>query len=117
MFERIFSAALPQGGGRFAAPTLPGGAAALAAVALAKRAPPGLALVITPNGPEMERVHGDLCALERESGVTPLLFPQQTDTDPEGGGLRMRVMNVLSSAPQQHARTMREGSMRGFETS
>ena len=78
-----------------ATPLLPGAGVALAAAALAKRAPSGVVFVVTPSLPEMERVHSDLCALGRESGVTPLIFPQQVETDPEAAGLRLRVVHLL----------------------
>jgi len=100
LFERAFVAAWPKAGRvrRLAAPSLPGAAAALAAAALAKRAPSRLAVVVTPNLPEMERVHGDLCALGREGGTMPFVFPPQSGTDPEAAGLRLRVVDALKTS-------------------
>ena len=103
IFERVFFAALPRGAKRLAAPSLPGAAAAFAAAALAKRASGRFAFVVTPSLPEMERVHGDLCALGREGGVTPMVFPQQTDPDPEAAGLRLRVLYALKNAAPSDA--------------
>ena len=99
IFERVFFSALPRNAARLAAPTLPGAGAAFATVTLAKRAPGRIVFVVTPNLPEMERVHGDLCALGRESGVAPFVFPQQTDADPEAAGLRLRVLSALKAPP------------------
>ena len=97
IFERVFFSALPRNAKRLAAPSLPGAGAAFAAAALAKRASSRLVFVVTPNLLEMERVQGDLCALGRESGAVPLVFPQQTDADPEAAGLRLRVLDVLKN--------------------
>ena len=99
LFDRVFLAALPRDVEELAAPSLPGGAAALTASVLAKRTPSRIVFVVTPSMPEMERVHGDLCALGRESGVTPLSFPQQTGPDPEAAGLRLRVLHALKRNP------------------
>ena len=95
MFGELLSQALPRKAARLAAPALPGASAALAAAALARRAPGRLALAVTPGPAELERVYGDLCALGRESGVTPALFPQQMEDDPETAGTRLRVIRML----------------------
>ena len=103
MFERVFFKALPRNAARLAAPSLPGAAAAFAAAALAKRAPGRTAFVITSSLSKMAHVYGDLYALGRESGVTPRMFPQQTNGDPEAAGLRLRMLDVLRNTPPSAA--------------
>ena len=97
--------ALPRKAGRLASPALPGASAALAAAALARHAPGRLALAVTPGPADLERVYGDLCALGRESGVEPALYPQQMEEDPEAAGARLRVVRTLNaqrSTPSAH---------------
>jgi len=43
----------------------------------------------------MERVYADLCALGRDSGITPLSFPLQSEADTEATGLRLNVLRAL----------------------
>lgn len=95
LFSSLFKTALPRHAARLAAPSLPGASAALTAVALAQRAPGHLALVVTAGATALERVYADLCALGRESGVTPFPFPFQNDADPEAAGLRLKVLRAL----------------------
>ena len=95
LFADLLTAALPRQTPCLAAPTLPGAGAALTAAALARLAPARFALAVTPGPAELERVYGDLCALGRESGVTPLLFPQQMEDDTETAGQRLRVIRML----------------------
>jgi len=97
LFAERLTHALPRGAERLAAPALPGASSALAASALAHRAPARLALAVTAGPAELERVYGDLCALGRDSGVTPLQFPQQMADDPETSGARLRVLRSLSA--------------------
>ncbi len=78
-----------------AAPALPGAAAALTAAALAHKAPARFALAVTAGPAELERVYGDLCALGRDSGVMPALFPQQMEEDKETAGTRLRIIKML----------------------
>ncbi len=80
---------------RLAAPVLPGAAAALTAAALAHKAPARFVLAVTSGPAELERVYGDLCALGRDSGVTPALFPQQMEEDTETAGTRLRIIKML----------------------
>ncbi len=87
-------------------PTLPGAAGALAAAALGRRAPARFALAVTPGPADLERVYGDLCALGRESGVIPALYPQQMEDDLETAGARLRVIRLLRQHPaDEHAHT------------
>lgn len=95
LFADLLSAVLPRQTPCLAAPTLPGAGAALTAAALARCAPARLVLAVTPGPAELERVYGDLCALGRESGVTPFLFPQQMEEDTETAGQRLRVIRML----------------------
>lgn len=95
LFGERLAQALPRGAARLAAPALPGASAALTAAALARRAPQRLALAVTAGPADLERVYGDLCALGRDSGVTPAFFPQQMDEDAEAAGARLRVVRML----------------------
>ena len=97
LFADLLTQALPGKATRLASPALPGAAAALAAAALARHAPARLALAVTPGPADLERVYGDLCALGRDSGVTPMLFPQQMEEDTETAGVRLRVMRTLNA--------------------
>ncbi|MDR2848933.1 MAG: hypothetical protein LBW77_00060, partial [Verrucomicrobiota bacterium] len=102
LFDALLEGALPREAGRLAAPALPGASAALTAAALARRSPARLALAVTPGPAELERVYGDLCALGRDSGVTPGLFPPAAGGDPETAGVRLRVIRDLRlRAPSQ----------------
>jgi len=95
LFADLLTRALPRKAARLAAPALPGAGAALAAAALARLAPSRLALAVTAGPADLERVYGDLCALGRDSGVTPALFPQQMGEDTETAGTRLRVIRML----------------------
>ena len=95
LFSSLFKTALPRHAARLATPSLPGASAALTSVALAKHAPARVALVITPGAAALERVYADLCALGRDSGVTPLSFPLQSEADVEATGLRLQVLRAL----------------------
>lgn len=87
-------------------PTLPGAAGALAAAALGRCAPARFALAVTPGPADLERVYGDLCALGRESGVIPALYPQQMEDDLETAGARLRMIRLLRQRPaDEHAHT------------
>jgi len=97
LFGDLLVRALPRQAARLAAPALPGAGAALTAAALARRAPARFSLAITPGPAALERVYGDLCALGRDSGVIPSLFPQQQDGDSETAGTRLRVVRTLST--------------------
>ncbi len=97
LFSDLLTPALPHRVKRLAAPALPGAAAALTAAALARRAPARLALAVTAGPAELERVYGDLCALGRESGVTPALYPQQLEVDAETAGTRLGVIRMLNA--------------------
>jgi transcription-repair coupling factor (superfamily II helicase) len=97
LFADLLTHALPRKATRVAAPALPGAAAALTAAALARHAPARFALAVTTGPAELERVYGDLCALGRESGVTPALYPQQMEDDPEAAGARLRVIRTLNA--------------------
>jgi transcription-repair coupling factor (superfamily II helicase) len=96
LFGEFLMAALPRKAERLAAPVLPGASAALAAAALARASPAHLALAVAPGPADLERVYGDLCALGRDSGVTPELFPPGAADDPETAGTRLRVIRFLS---------------------
>ena len=98
LFTDLLTHALPGKAPRLAAPALPGAGAALTAAALAHQAPARLALAVTPGPADLERVYGDLCALGRDSGVIPLLFPQQMEEDAETAGVRLRVIRSLRPA-------------------
>ena len=102
LFADLLTRALPRKATRLAAPALPGASAALAAAALARHAPARLALAVVTGPAELERVYGDLCALGRDSGVTPVSFPQQMEEDPETAGTRLRVIRMLrpDAAPE-----------------
>ncbi len=93
--------ALPRKAARLASPALPGAGAALTAAALAHKAPARLALAITAGPADLERVYGDLCALGRDSGVEPALFPQQMEEDTETAGTRLRVIRSLRPGPPE----------------
>ena len=95
LFADLLTQTLPGKAPRLASPALPGAAAALTAAALARQAPARLALAVTPGPADLERVYGDLCALGRDSGVTPMLFPQQMEEDTETAGVRLRVIRSL----------------------
>ena len=95
LFADLLTPALRVKAARLASPALPGVAAALTAAALAHKAEARFALVVTPGPADLERVYGDLCALGRDSGVTPALFPQQMEDDPETAGTRLRVIRML----------------------
>ncbi|MBW7935518.1 MAG: hypothetical protein H3C62_18310, partial [Gemmatimonadaceae bacterium] len=97
LFGGLLTQALPRGAARLAAPVLPGASAALAAAALARHAPERLTLAVTAGPADLERVYGDLCALGRDSGVTPAFFPQQMDEDAEAAGARLRVIRMLGT--------------------
>jgi transcription-repair coupling factor (superfamily II helicase) len=95
LFADLLTPALPRQAKRLAAPALPGAGAALAAAALAREAPARFTLAVTPGPADLERVYGDLCALGRDCGVTPSLFPQQMKEDAETAGTRLRVIRML----------------------
>jgi len=95
LFTDLLTPALHVQAARLAAPALPGAAAALTAAALAHKAPARLALAVVPGPADLERVYGDLCAFGRDSGVTPALFPQLMEEDPEIAGSRLRVIRQL----------------------
>jgi len=94
-FTALLTPALPDKAMCLAAPALPGAAAALTAAALAHKAPARFALAVTAGPAELERVYGDLCALGRDSGVMPALFPQQMEEDKETAGTRLRIIKML----------------------
>jgi len=96
-FGELLMAAVPRQAARLASPALPGASAALAAAALAREAPGRFALAVTVGPAELERVYGDLCALGRDSGVAPTLFPQLLDADAETAGARLSVIRLLSA--------------------
>lgn len=98
-FADLLTASLPRKATRLASPALPGAGAALTAAALARESPARFALAVTAGPAELERVYGDLCALGRESGVTPALFPPQLDADAETAGTRLRVIRLLRQTP------------------
>ncbi len=95
-FSGLLKSAWPAGADRLSVPSLPGAAAALTAADLARRAPARFALAVTPGQSDLDRVYGDLCALGRDSGVTPHFFPLQTGTDTETAGIRMSVVRMLN---------------------
>ncbi len=97
LFIDLLTPALRVKAARLAAPALPGAAAALTAAALAHRSPARFVLAVTPGPADLERVYGDLCALGRDSGVEPALFPQQMEDDAEAAGTRLRVVRTLSA--------------------
>lgn len=103
IFADLFVQRLPRKAVRLAAPALPGAGAALAVAALARQAPARLAMAITTGPVDLERVYGDLCALGRDSGVTPALFPQQIADDAETASMRMRTIRMFG--PDAHATT------------
>ncbi|MEI6646024.1 MAG: transcription-repair coupling factor [bacterium] len=95
LFSSLFKTALPRHAARLATPSLPGASAALTSVALAQRSPVRIALAITPGATALERVYADLCALGRDSGITPLSFPLQSEADTEAIGLRLHVLRAM----------------------
>ena len=95
LFTDLLTPALPRRAARLASPALPGASAALAAASLAHKSPARLALAVTAGPADLERVYGDLCALGRDSGVVPALFPQQMEDDTETAGTRLRVIRML----------------------
>jgi len=97
LFGDRLIAVMPREGGRLASPTLPGASAALAAAALARHAPARIALAVTPGPADHERVYADLCALGRDSGVTPETFPPAAADDAESTGTRARVIAALAA--------------------
>jgi len=97
LFGGRLVAALPRGAGRLASPSLPGASAALAVAALARHAPARVALAVVPGPADHERVYADLCALGRDSGVTPESFPPTTADDTESTGIRARVITTLAA--------------------
>ncbi len=97
LFGDRLVAAMPRGAGRLASPSLPGASAALAAAALARHAPARVALAVTPGPADHERVYADLCALGRDSGVTPETFPPATADDTDSVGTRARVISSLAA--------------------
>ena len=104
LFGDRLTAVMPRGAGRLASPDLPGVGAALAAAALARRAPSRVALAVTPGPADHERVYADLCALGRDSGVTPETFPPAAANDAESTGVRARVIAALAAGGEpQHA--------------
>ncbi len=104
LFADLLTPALPHGATRLAAPAFPGASAALAAATLAQKAPARLALAVTAGPADLERVYGDLCALGRDSGVEPALFPQQLGDDTETAGTRLRVLRQLRPGVADTAR-------------
>ncbi len=99
--SQIFSGLLKRGwppvAARLSVPSLPGAAAALTAANLARRSPARFALAVTSGQTDLDRVYGDICALGRDSGVTPSFFPLQTEADTETAGIRMRVIRMLDT--------------------
>ena len=95
LFSSLFKTALPRHATRLATPSLPGASAALTAVALAQRSPAHIALVVTPGATALERVYADLCAFGRDSGVSPMSFPLQSEADVEATGLRLNVLRAV----------------------
>jgi transcription-repair coupling factor (superfamily II helicase) len=95
LFSNLFKTALPRQATRLATPSLPGASAALTAVALAQRSPARIALVVTPGATALERVYADLCAFGRDSGVSPMSFPLQSEADVEATGLRLQVLRAV----------------------
>ena len=95
LFTDLLTPALPRKATRLSAPALPGTSAALTAAALAHKAPSRLTLAVTAGAADLERVYGDLCALGRDSGVEPALFPQHMEDDSETSGTRLRVIRML----------------------
>jgi len=84
---------------RLAAPQLPGAAAALTALALARLHPHALVLVVAPGPTDLEALHADLLAFAREAGVDPLFFPalegDARASDPELAGVRFATLKAL----------------------
>ncbi len=107
LFTNLLTPTLPVRAARLAAPALPGAAAALTAAALAHKAPARFALTVTPGPAELERVYGDLCALGRDSGVDPALFPPQMEEDAETAGTRLGVIRRLRQRAAQEDRRAR----------
>ncbi len=95
LFTGLVTPALPRGATRLASSALPGASAALISATLAHKATARLTLAVTSGPAELERVYGDLCALGRDSGVEPALFPQQMEEDAETAGTRLRVIRQL----------------------
>ena len=98
LFADLLTPVLPRRAERLAAPALPGAGAALTAAALARQAPARLTLAVAPGPADLERVYGDLCALGRDSGVLPALFPQIMEDDAETAGTRLRAVRMLRGA-------------------
>ena len=95
LFTDLLTPTLPHRATRLASSALPGASAALAAASLAHKSPARLTLAVTAGPADLERVYGDLCALGRDSGVEPALFPQQMADDTETAGTRLRVIRML----------------------
>jgi len=98
LFSERLMAVLPRGANRLAAPSLPGVSAALTAAALAHAAPARVALAVTPGPADHARIYADLCALGRDSGVTPESFPTAVEDDVESIGTRARVITMLAAS-------------------
>ncbi|MDD2455154.1 MAG: transcription-repair coupling factor [Kiritimatiellae bacterium] len=101
IYSGLLKRAWPAGTARLALPALPGAAAALTAADLARRAPARFALAVTPGQADLDRIYGDLCALGRDSGVTPFFFPAHTESDPETAGIRMGAVRMLNDIPER----------------
>ncbi len=95
LFRNALLAALPPGAERLAAPHLPGASAALTGATLAHTAPSQLCLVVVDGMAEMERIHGDLCAIARESGVVSLPLPPAITDDSDCAALRRQAVQAL----------------------
>ncbi|MDX9867864.1 MAG: transcription-repair coupling factor [Kiritimatiellia bacterium] len=102
-FAELLAPRLPEQPACAAVPALPGASAALTAALLARAAPARLTLAVTPGPAELDRVYGDLCALGRDSGTAPLLFPSLQEDDPEAAGSRMRVVRALQTGRDPRA--------------
>ena len=94
-FSDALAAALPKGLTRGALPALPGAAAALAGVTLAKRSPVRCAWVVVDGKTALDRVYADLCAIGKSAGITPSAFPQAIEEDADTAGARAQVIRLM----------------------
>ncbi|MBP5322046.1 MAG: hypothetical protein J6334_13800, partial [Kiritimatiellae bacterium] len=96
--------AVPKGTDRGALPALPGVAAALTGLTLAKRSPARCAWIIVEGKSALERVYADLCAVGKSGGILPAAFPQAVEEDPDTAGARaqvIRLMRDLAGEPEE----------------
>ena len=91
----LIEAAWP-GGTRAAAPSLPGAAAALVTLALAKRHKGRDVVVVAPGPDEIEALFSDIRTFLPNDAAEPLLlYPPEAGGDTERDGLRLAVARAL----------------------